>query len=39
MDPRKIQDILSWNTPMSVGDIQSFLGFESSSRPLIDFGD
>jgi hypothetical protein len=22
----KVQDVLSWNVPMSVGDIQSFLG-------------
>jgi hypothetical protein len=26
MDPSKGQDVLSWNAPMSVGDIQSFLG-------------
>jgi hypothetical protein len=26
VDPSKIQDILSWNMPTSVGDIQSFLG-------------
>ena len=26
MDPSKVQDVLSWNAPMSVGDIQSFLG-------------
>jgi hypothetical protein len=26
MDPSKFQDVLSWNAPMSVGDIQSFLG-------------
>jgi hypothetical protein len=25
VDPSKIQDVLSWNAPMSVGDIQSFL--------------
>jgi hypothetical protein len=25
VDPRKIQDVLSWNVPMSVSDIQSFL--------------
>jgi hypothetical protein len=25
-DPSKIQDVLSWNVPMSVGEIQSFLG-------------
>jgi hypothetical protein len=26
MDPSKIQDVLSWKAPTSVGDIQSFLG-------------
>jgi hypothetical protein len=26
MDPRKVQDVLSWNVPTSVGDIQSFVG-------------
>jgi hypothetical protein len=26
MGPSKTQDVLSWNTPASVGDIQSFLG-------------
>jgi hypothetical protein len=26
VDPRKVQDLLSWNVPMSVGDIRSFLG-------------
>jgi hypothetical protein len=26
VDPSKIQDVLSWNMPRSVGDIQSFLG-------------
>jgi hypothetical protein len=26
VDPNKVQDILSWNAPMSVGNIQSFLG-------------
>jgi hypothetical protein len=26
VDPGKVQDVLSWNAPMSVGDIQSFLG-------------
>jgi hypothetical protein len=25
MDPSKVQDVLSWNAPTSVGDIQSFL--------------
>jgi hypothetical protein len=26
MDPSKVQDVLSWNAPMSVSDIWSFLG-------------
>jgi hypothetical protein len=26
IDPIKVQDVLSWNAPASVGDIQSFLG-------------
>jgi hypothetical protein len=26
MDPSKVQDVLSWNEPTSVGNIQSFLG-------------
>jgi hypothetical protein len=26
MDPSKIQDVLSWNEPTSVGEIHSFLG-------------
>jgi hypothetical protein len=25
VDPSKVQDVLSWNVPMNVGDIQSFL--------------
>jgi hypothetical protein len=29
MDPSKIQDVLSWNVPTSVGDIQSILGLAS----------
>jgi hypothetical protein len=28
MDPSKVQDVLSWNAPMSVGDIWSFLGLD-----------
>jgi hypothetical protein len=27
MDPSKVQDVLSWNAPTSVGDIQSFRRF------------
>jgi hypothetical protein len=26
VDPSKIQDVLSWNTPTNIGDIRSFLG-------------
>jgi hypothetical protein len=26
MDPSKVQDVLSWNAPTSVGNIRSFLG-------------
>jgi hypothetical protein len=26
VDPSKVQDVLSWNAPKSVSDIQSFLG-------------
>jgi hypothetical protein len=26
MDPSKVQDVLSWNVPKSVSDIQSFIG-------------
>jgi hypothetical protein len=26
VDLSKVQDVLGWNAPMSVGDIQSFLG-------------
>jgi hypothetical protein len=26
VDSSKVQDVLSWNAPTSVGDIQSFLG-------------
>jgi hypothetical protein len=26
VDPSKVQDVLSWNVPTSVGDIESFLG-------------
>jgi hypothetical protein len=26
VDPGKIQDVLSWNAPTSVGDIQNFIG-------------
>jgi hypothetical protein len=36
VDPSKVQDVLSWNTPTSVGDIQSFLGLAGYSRRIIE---
>jgi hypothetical protein len=36
VDPNKVQDVLSWNAPMSVGDIWSFLGFARYYRRLIE---
>jgi hypothetical protein len=36
VDPSKIQDVLSWNVPMSVGDIQSFLGLACYYRRFIE---
>jgi hypothetical protein len=46
VDPSKVQDVLSWNAPMSVGDIQSFLrltgyqrfieGFLKISKPMTE---
>jgi hypothetical protein len=36
MDPRKIQDVLSWNATMSVGDIQSFLGLAGYYQRFIE---
>jgi hypothetical protein len=35
MDPSKIQDVLSWNVPTSVGDIQSLLGLAGYYRRFI----
>jgi hypothetical protein len=32
VDPCNVQDVLSWNAPMSVGDIQSFLGLAGYYR-------
>jgi hypothetical protein len=48
MDPSKVQDVLSWNVPRSVGDIRSFLrlaghyrrfieGFSKISKPMTEF--
>jgi hypothetical protein len=36
VDPRKIQDVLSWNAPTSVGEIQSFLGLNGYYRRFIE---
>jgi hypothetical protein len=35
VDPSKVQDVLSWNAPMSVDDIQSFLGLAGYYRRFI----
>jgi hypothetical protein len=50
VDPSNVQDVLSWNVPISVGDIQSFLGlagyyqriiegFSKISKPMIELLD
>jgi hypothetical protein len=36
VDPSKVQDVLSWNVPTSVGDIQSFLGLAGYYRRFIE---
>jgi hypothetical protein len=36
VDPRKVQDVLSWMAPMSVSDIQSFLGLDGYYRRFIE---
>jgi hypothetical protein len=36
MDSSKIQDVLSWNAAMSVGDIRSFLGLAGYYRRFIE---
>jgi hypothetical protein len=36
VDPSKVQDVLSWNVPMSVGDIQNFLGLARYYRRFIE---
>jgi hypothetical protein len=48
VDPSRVQDVLSWNAPTSVSDIQSFLGlvgyyrrfikgFSKISKPMTEF--
>jgi hypothetical protein len=36
VDPSKVQDVLSWKTPTSVSDIQSFLGLAGYYRRFIE---
>jgi hypothetical protein len=36
MDPSKVQDVLSWKAPMSVSDIQNFLGLARYYRRFIE---
>jgi hypothetical protein len=36
VDPSKIQEVLSWNVPMSVGNVQSFLGLAGYYRRFIE---
>jgi hypothetical protein len=36
VDPSKVQDVLGWNLPMSVGDIRSFLGLTGYYQRFIE---
>jgi hypothetical protein len=36
VDPSTVQDVLSWNAPMSVGNIQSFLGLAGYYQRFIE---
>jgi hypothetical protein len=36
VDPSKIEDVLSWNIPMSVYDIRTFLGLAGYYRRFIE---
>jgi hypothetical protein len=36
VNPSKVQDVLSWKTPTSVGDIRSFLGLAGYYQRFIE---
>jgi hypothetical protein len=36
VDPSKVEDVLSWNTPKNVSDIRSFLGLVGYYRRFIE---
>jgi hypothetical protein len=36
VDPSKVKDVLSWNTPQNVSDIRSFLGLVGYYRSFIE---
>jgi hypothetical protein len=36
VDPSKVQDVLIWNAPMSVSDIQRFIGLTGYYRRFIE---
>jgi hypothetical protein len=36
VDPSNVRDVLSWNAPMSVDDIQSFLGLAGYYRRFLE---
>jgi hypothetical protein len=36
VDPSKVQDVLSWKAPTSVGDIRSFLGLSGYYRRFLE---
>jgi hypothetical protein len=36
VDPSKIHEVMSWNTPTSVRDIQSFLGLAGYYRRVLE---
>jgi hypothetical protein len=36
LDPSNIQDVLSWNAPMSADNIQSFLGLDGYYRRFVE---